>query len=88
MHIPQLGELKSSTTRSTMDLNMFSQDWMLLGIRKHLTDDLSFSFFWGPTKRTWDLAGGYKEDGTKVCSMSTLAVLVGHKLLTSGAILR
>ena len=71
-----------------MDLNMFSQDWMLLGIRKHLTDDLSFSFFWGPTKRTWDLAGGYKEDGTKVCSMSTLAVLVGHKLLTSGAILR
>jgi len=23
-------------------------------------------FYWGPTERTWDLAGGYKDDGTKV----------------------
>ncbi|KAF9781773.1 hypothetical protein BJ322DRAFT_1111696 [Thelephora terrestris] len=23
-------------------------------------------FFWGPSKRTWDLAGGYKVNGTKV----------------------
>jgi len=23
-------------------------------------------FFWGPSKKTWDLAGGYKANGTKV----------------------
>ena len=64
-HTLRLGELKLSTTEYTVDLNMSGRNWTLLTYRNgSLTPYIRF--YWGPTKKTWDLAGGYKTNGTKV----------------------
>ena len=66
-HILRLGGLKPSMTAYIAGLNMSGQNSTTLNINHcNGSSTLYIRFYWGPTKKTWDLAGGYKDNGTKV----------------------
>ena len=81
------GESRSSMMVYTVDLNTSGQSWMSLDMSEPPADGLRISFYWGPTKKTWDLPGVYKGNGTNV----SRCPLCQHNVvdrLTSGEILR
>ena len=70
-----------------VDLNTSGQSWMSLDMSESPADGLRIRFYWGPTKKTWDLPGVYKGNGTNVsCCPSHQRYVVDR--LTSGGILR
>lgn len=49
-----------------VDMNTSGRSWTSLGTLGRFADALSSSFYWGPTKKTWDLSGGKSDNGRKV----------------------
>jgi hypothetical protein len=69
-----LGGLKLLTMAYTVDLNTSGQRWTY---STYMNGSLTpyVSFYWGPTRTTWDLAGGsilVVVDGTKVTYHSSV----------------
>ena len=87
IHILWHGESKSSTMIYIVDSNTSGQGRMFLDLPGSPADDLRISFYWGPTKKTWDLPGIYKGNGTNVsCCPLHQRNVTDHP--TSGEILR
>ena len=69
-----------------VDLNTSGQSWMSLDMSEPPADILRISFYWRPTKATWDLPEVYKANGTNVSCCSLYQRNVVDRL-SSGEIL-
>jgi len=63
--IPRLGELKSSTMITIVDLNI-SGGARCSPVYSSGSPMPHFSFYWGTEKIAWDLLGACKDDGAPV----------------------
>ncbi|KAF9649752.1 hypothetical protein BDM02DRAFT_1746022 [Thelephora ganbajun] len=59
--------MKGLNDATPLYVNAYPVAWRVETVNDDIHSGFEYvRFYWGPTKRTWDLAGGYKDDGTKV----------------------